>query len=187
MHRCLRIIEILSSIFNFASKPTLYALVLTCRLFHTPAIEHLWSSSHIFNLLRCFPQDLIGVDPSRPALLFRRTLKESDCFSLYVKKLTFNSVSSRSNICSHVPRLVDLSLHKSQYPEPFMRRLRTIHCTTSDDSYLLIVHPFLGPNLTIFSMQDRKMDAAQASLVILTILVILRFRSPLLELTICLV
>ncbi|KIM77745.1 hypothetical protein PILCRDRAFT_11829 [Piloderma croceum F 1598] len=66
-----------------------------------------------------------------------------------------------------------------------MRRLRTIHCATFDnESYLWIVHPFIGPNLTAFSMHiEQQWDMGEvASLASLTIFKdILRFRSPLLE------
>ncbi|KIM77744.1 hypothetical protein PILCRDRAFT_825183 [Piloderma croceum F 1598] len=37
MQRCFRIVEILNNIFSFVSRPTLYALALTCRLFHASA------------------------------------------------------------------------------------------------------------------------------------------------------
>jgi hypothetical protein len=78
MHRCLRIQELLALIFSHldltehsgrqsynSRQPTLQDLAVlarTCCTFHGPALDHLWRSSALVNLLRCMPADLWMVD-----------------------------------------------------------------------------------------------------------------------------
>lgn len=65
MHHCLKVVELLRTIFRFVQQddvtgePTLYALALTCKIFRDLANECLWESLPSMEpLLHCFPPDL---------------------------------------------------------------------------------------------------------------------------------
>lgn len=115
-------------------------------------------------------------------------MKESDWLHFdihadYVKELTFQStIDGQSDLCPDVSWLIDLSLRNGQHPGPFMRRLRTIHCIEADTDYLWIVHPFIGPSLTVFSMKAfQEYDSTDLSFASLKLLDVLRIRSPFLQ------
>jgi hypothetical protein len=61
-HRCLLIPEIVSLICGEVGKRSLHPLTVlarTCRLFHEPALEHLWYEvNSLAFLIMCMPQDL---------------------------------------------------------------------------------------------------------------------------------
>ena len=58
MHRCLRIQDVLSIIFQCLSKASLAQLARTCTTFRDPALNILWRTQYtLLPLLRCLPQD----------------------------------------------------------------------------------------------------------------------------------
>ncbi|KAF8177660.1 hypothetical protein BJ912DRAFT_1146499 [Pholiota molesta] len=104
MHRCLRIYEILEHIFEdviyqtqnqrpFRDRPSLLAVLKTCRSFSVPAMKLLWRDlSTILPLILTMPEDLVEVeelDQSSPfaprTVTFRRDILPSDWerFDLY--------------------------------------------------------------------------------------------------------
>jgi hypothetical protein len=74
MHRCLRIYEILEHIFEdviyqtqnqrpFRDRPSLLAVLKTCRSFSVPAMKLLWRDlSTILPLILTMPEDLVEVE-----------------------------------------------------------------------------------------------------------------------------
>ncbi|KAJ7776188.1 hypothetical protein B0H16DRAFT_1712566 [Mycena metata] len=74
MHRCLRIQDVVEVIFSYLEPrlpspgvipqtwEELARLARTCKDFHNPALDCLWRSATLGNLLRCLPPDLCVVD-----------------------------------------------------------------------------------------------------------------------------
>ncbi|KAF8062193.1 hypothetical protein FPV67DRAFT_1654822, partial [Lyophyllum atratum] len=100
MHPCLRIPEILSTIFQnvidrqnwktpFSGSQTLLNLALTCKLFKEPALDVLWHTIQALQpLIRCLPADAICLTPGRligeeeVKLRLNRNISSSDGYTI---------------------------------------------------------------------------------------------------------
>ncbi|KAJ6540330.1 hypothetical protein B0H19DRAFT_1268930 [Mycena capillaripes] len=161
MHHCLKITEIVDMIcFHLHPKSSsppwpakpfrdLAAMAKTCQIFLNPALDYLWSSATLVQLvIRCMPADLWAVDPRtttsyRHQVRLLRTIRASDWDRLHlyaprVKELT--SGLDGHNLSSVLPTL-------SALPDSLFRNLRTLDWRHQDPDFHHI-HHFLRPTLT---------------------------------------
>jgi hypothetical protein len=85
------------------------------------------------------------------------------------------------NISPDVSRTIEFAFCNNQHPALFMRRLYKIHCVDVGVNSLWLIHPFLGHNLTEFSIDMVDGISEDGSLASMMVVDALRYRCPLLE------
>ncbi|KAJ7267788.1 hypothetical protein C8J57DRAFT_1325852 [Mycena rebaudengoi] len=175
MHHCLRIQEIVglwcshleeSSTISLEAystiageswkRPALKDLAVvarTCRAFHGPALDALWRSTALVNLLRCMPSDLCRCDESGPEwnvtcdmkLLRPIEVKDWDRVLIYAPRVHHLFSNSYDCDLSKVLPAVSACLHPRLFPH-----LQRLHWGHSDNDFRYI-HLFLGPGITELS------------------------------------
>ncbi|KAJ7082299.1 hypothetical protein C8R44DRAFT_753785 [Mycena epipterygia] len=155
MHRCLKIPELVETIFSNLTTgfegdgKVLAALARTCRTFHDPALDILWKEPNdLMNILRCLPSDVFTVkrDPVsyRPTLKLLRPVVTRDwdrplVYMPRVKILGFPSFENSQ--CSEIFPSMERSLPTScLFPN-----LVTFRWSAVDFPY---IHLFLTPTIT---------------------------------------
>ncbi|KAJ7239320.1 hypothetical protein C8J57DRAFT_1372855 [Mycena rebaudengoi] len=158
MHHCLRVQELLALIFSHldprehSGQPTLQDLAVlarTCGTFHGPALDHLWRSSTIVNLLCCMPGDLWGVNEAKEPLWkcsmhLRRPIRAEDWNRVLVYAPRIQNLCSTSWDCdlSEVFPVISVCL-----PDQLLPNLQTLYWLPSDPNFHFI-HLFLSPKIT---------------------------------------
>ncbi|KAJ7937842.1 hypothetical protein B0H13DRAFT_1698631 [Mycena leptocephala] len=127
----------------------------TCVAFHSPALDYLWRSATLINLLRCLPSDLVVVEElavrsGRPQYTMRilRPIRVSDwervlVYAHRVKRL-FSDVDDLD--LSAVFPCISLCV-----PENLLQNLRSLHWQHGDNDFHYI-HFFLSSKITALSI-----------------------------------
>ncbi|KAJ7230139.1 hypothetical protein GGX14DRAFT_2245 [Mycena pura] len=165
MHRCLRVQELLALIFSHLDpmdhsdhlsyswrQPTrqdLAVLARTCATFHGPALDQLWRSSTVANLLHCMPADLWLVEQARETpwqsnMRARRPIRAEDWNRVLVYAPRIQRLCATSWGCdlSQAFPLINVCL-----PDQLLPNLQTLYWWPSDADFHYI-HLFLGPGIT---------------------------------------
>ncbi|KAJ7838721.1 hypothetical protein B0H13DRAFT_2418948 [Mycena leptocephala] len=127
----------------------------TCVAFHSPALDYLWRSATLINLLRCLPSDLVVVEElsvrsGRPQYTMRilRPIRVSDwervlVYAHRVKRL-FSDADDLE--LSAVFPCISLCV-----PENLLQNLRSLHWQHGDNDFHYI-HFFLSSKITALSI-----------------------------------
>ncbi|KAJ6540560.1 hypothetical protein B0H19DRAFT_1381621 [Mycena capillaripes] len=176
MHPCLRVQELLALIFSHLDpmvhsgrqshswrQPTLQDLAVlarTCSTFHGPALDHLWGTSALVNLLRCMPADLWVVDEVGEPLWKcnmhpRRPIRADDWNRVLVYAPRIRNLSSTSWDCdlSEIFPMISVCL-----PDQLFPNLQTLYWWPSDPNFHFI-HLFLGPTITSITFSGASISA----------------------------
>ncbi|KAJ7836450.1 hypothetical protein B0H14DRAFT_1122075 [Mycena olivaceomarginata] len=174
MHHCLRIPEIVglwcshleesptialqaySTIVGKSWKrPVLSDLAVvarTCRAFHGPALDALWRSSALVNILRCMPSDLYRCEESGPSwnvkcdmLLRPIEVEDWDRVLIYAPRVHHLFSNSRDCDLSKVLPAISACLPPRLFPN-----LQRVHWGHSGNDFHYL-HLFLGPGITELS------------------------------------
>ncbi|KAJ7494899.1 hypothetical protein FB451DRAFT_1212821 [Mycena latifolia] len=174
MHRCLGIPELVGLICSHlhltsaldthyeVKQPTrgnLAAMARTCTALHNPAVDLLWRSAPLMNLLRCFPTDLVEIAKrsARPKYTMRllRPVKGSDWDRVLIYaprvKLLFSDPDNFD--LSAVFPSISLCL-----PENMLPNLLSLHWQHREDGFQYI-RCFLGPQITTIRISDPSFSA----------------------------
>ncbi|KAJ7673876.1 hypothetical protein DFH06DRAFT_1445406 [Mycena polygramma] len=167
MHSCLKIAEIVDIICshidltpvlrvggglrrdNTSAKCDLAAVAQTCMAFREPALDYLWSSTALAELLiRCMPSDLWAVDPEKGGGKGTRQLRPihaSDWsrLSLYAPRVRELTCGSDGASLHHIFPTLSLS-----FPETLLRNVRTLDWAPNAVDF----HFISCPRLTDFSI-----------------------------------
>ncbi|KAJ7455840.1 hypothetical protein FB451DRAFT_1143740 [Mycena latifolia] len=175
MHHCLRIQEIVglwcshleeSSTISLRAystivgkswkRPALKDLAVvarTCRAFHGPALDALWRSSALVNLLRCMPSDLYHCEESGPEwnvkcdMKLLRPIEVEDWDRVLIYAPRIHHLFSNSNDCDLSKVLPAIS---AWLPPRLFPNLQRLHWGHSDNDFRYI-HLFLGLGITELS------------------------------------
>ncbi|KAJ7839869.1 hypothetical protein B0H14DRAFT_3697324 [Mycena olivaceomarginata] len=176
MHCCLRVQELLALIFSHldltehsgrqsynSRQPTLQDLAVlarTCCTFHGPALDHLWRSSALVNLLRCMPADLwmvddVGEPPYKCNMYPRRAIRVEDWNRVLIYAPRIQNLSTTSWDCelSGIFPVISVCL-----PDQLLPNLQTLYWMPSDANFHFI-HLFLGPKLTSITFSGSTIPA----------------------------
>ncbi|KAJ7142952.1 hypothetical protein C8R44DRAFT_974416 [Mycena epipterygia] len=169
MHRCLKIPEIVGLVCSHLeeswvvrSKCHLAVLARTCTAFHGPALDVLWSSSALVDLLRCLPSDLWVMENTRDALVnysmkLRRAIRATDwervrVYAPRVKHLSCNPNRDRCRLSDVFPA-ISVCL-----PKNLFHNVQRLHWKPSDNDFHFI-HLFLSPRITGISFDPSSTSA----------------------------
>ncbi|KDQ62110.1 hypothetical protein JAAARDRAFT_189482 [Jaapia argillacea MUCL 33604] len=112
MHRCLKIREVLTNIFQYCpittypEQNTLVSLACTCRDFHEPALDLLWHTL----------EDLVPLLRNMPADLIREELDSSLCTKMSFSRPLVPSDFDRFD--RYAPRVKDLTIGRDPFLDP---------------------------------------------------------------------
>ncbi|KAJ6560106.1 hypothetical protein B0H19DRAFT_1146509 [Mycena capillaripes] len=125
----------------------------TCRAFHGPALDVLWRSSALVNILRCLPSDLYHCEESGPEWNVRcdmkllRPFEAEDWERVLIYASRVQHLFSKSYDCDLSKVLPAIS---ACLPPQLFPKLQRLHWGHSDDDFRYI-HLFLGPGITELS------------------------------------
>ncbi|KAJ6563651.1 hypothetical protein DFH09DRAFT_1158617 [Mycena vulgaris] len=174
MHHCLRIQEIVGLWCSHLEESTIalesYSTIVgeswkrpalndlaviarTCRTFHDPALDALWRSSALVNLLRCMPSDLYHCEESGPKwnvkcdmkLLRPVEVEDWDRVLMYAPRVQHLFSNSYDCDLSKVLPAISACLPPRLFPN-----LQRFHWGHSGNDFRYI-HLFLGPEITELS------------------------------------
>ncbi|KAJ7895396.1 hypothetical protein B0H13DRAFT_2035072 [Mycena leptocephala] len=176
MHRCLSVQELLALIFSHLDprehsgrhsyswrQPTLQDLAVlarTCGTFRGPALDHLWRSSALVNLLRCMPADLWLVDEAgelawKCNMHARRAIRAEDWNRVLAYAPRIRNLCCTSWDCdlSGIFPVISVCL-----PDRLLPNLQTLYWCPSEPSFHYI-HLFLGPKITSLTFTGSSISA----------------------------
>ncbi|KAJ7211513.1 hypothetical protein C8J57DRAFT_1150661 [Mycena rebaudengoi] len=182
MHHCLRVQELLVLIFSHFGprqqhsdqdsgrhsydwrQPTLQDLAVlarTCSTFRGPALDHLWRSSTLVNLLHCMPADLwvvseVGQSPGMKCYMNpRRPIRAEDWNRVFVYAPRIRNLFSSSWDCdlSGIFPVISVCL-----PDQLLPNLQSLYWWHSDINFHFI-HLFLGPTITSIAFSGSSIPA----------------------------
>ncbi|KAJ6590726.1 hypothetical protein DFH09DRAFT_976217 [Mycena vulgaris] len=176
MHRCLSVQELLALIFSHLDprehsgrhsyswrQPTLQDLAVlarTCGTFRELALDRLWRSSALVNLLRCMPADLWVVDDVAEAawkcnMHARRPIRAEDWNRVLAYTPRIRNLCCTSWDCdlSGIFPVISVCL-----PDQLLPNLQTLYWCPSDPSFHYI-HLFLGPKITSLTFSGSSIPA----------------------------
>ncbi|KAJ7186657.1 hypothetical protein C8R46DRAFT_1341997 [Mycena filopes] len=176
MHRCLKLLEITDMIFSHlyvapdtdpatpsSDRPELRdlaALARTSTVFSNVALDLLWRSAVLLNVLRCLPADMWTIDEdSSNKMEFWRPLLKTDWTRVSTYASRVRELSPGSDDLTDVLPVLSLCLPADLFPN-----LRTLNWVTPEPLFPHI-HLFLGPTIANISFR-----ISQSSLSLLPLL-----------------
>ncbi|KAJ6592862.1 hypothetical protein B0H19DRAFT_10477 [Mycena capillaripes] len=173
MHRCLSVQELLALIFSHLDprehsgrhsyswrQPTLQDLTVlarTCGTFREPALNHLWRSSALVNLLRCMPSDLWVVDDAawKCNVHARRPIRAEDWNRVLAYAPRIRNLCCISWDCdlSGIFPAISVCL-----PDQLLPNLQTLYWCPPEPNFHYI-HLFLGPKITSLTFPGSSIPA----------------------------
>ncbi|KAJ7025179.1 hypothetical protein C8F04DRAFT_1269536 [Mycena alexandri] len=167
MHRCLRIQDVVEVVFGYLEPQFPRAGVIpqtwkelarlgrTCKDFHNPALDCLWRSATLGNLLRCLPPDLCVVDEVSAgglwgkiySLRFLRPVQSNDWerVKIYAPRVQKLYTITNDKLSAVFPTL------NQCLPENLLCNLQSLVWWYSDD--FQYIQLFLGPRLTSLEIE----------------------------------
>ncbi|KAJ6504964.1 hypothetical protein C8R45DRAFT_971542 [Mycena sanguinolenta] len=174
MHRCLSVQELLALIFSHLDprehsgrnsfswrQPTLQDLAVlarTCGTFREPALDRLWRSTTLVNLLRCMPADLWVIDDEaawKCNMLARRPTRVEDWNRVLAYAPRIRNLCCTSWDCelSRIFPVISVCL-----PDQLLPNLQSLYWWPSDASFHYI-HLFLGSKITSLTFSGSSIPA----------------------------
>ncbi|KAJ7729813.1 hypothetical protein B0H16DRAFT_225562 [Mycena metata] len=176
MHRCLSVQELLALIFSHLDpredsghrsyswrQPALQDLAVvarTCGTFREPALDRLWRSSALVNLLRCMPADLWAIDTEVPdgwkcSMRARRAIRPEDWNRVLACSPRIRDLGCNSWDCdlSGIFPVISVCL-----PDQLLPNLQTLYWCPADPIFHYI-HLFLGPKITSLTFSGSSIPA----------------------------
>ncbi|KAJ6452090.1 hypothetical protein C8R45DRAFT_1041338 [Mycena sanguinolenta] len=176
MHRCLGVQELLALIFSHLDprehsgrrsfswrQPTLQDLAVlarTCGTFREPALNRLWRSLALVNLLCCMPADFWAIDDVGEAawkcnMLARRPTRAEDWIRVLAYAPRIRNLCCTSWDCdlSGIFPIISVCL-----PDQLLPNLQSLYWWPSDPSFHYI-HLFLGPKITSLTFSGSSIPA----------------------------
>ncbi|KAJ7089116.1 hypothetical protein C8R44DRAFT_990936 [Mycena epipterygia] len=136
----------------------------TCTAFLDPALDTLWSSATLRNLLCCLPSDVwtmvevTGQGQIKYSMKLRRSIRPSDWerVHVYAPRVKHLFCFSHSDDCrlSDVFPTISVCL-----PENMFHNVQSLHWWPSDNHDFHYIHLFLGPRITSISFDPSSIPA----------------------------
>ncbi|KAG5649397.1 hypothetical protein H0H81_004108 [Sphagnurus paluster] len=159
MHRCLRIQEILANIFatifededqlwiSWARSSTLASAAQTCKIFSGPALDALWHSQRLYNLIKCFPIDALKLDGHDVTI--NRRLSREDYLRVHFYSARIKEIVHEEDTDYNInPMVIALLLSQQTLYGPLLPNVRHFYLgTTHFYGQAILSRLLVGPNL----------------------------------------